>query len=218
MPHPFFPDPMFAWVFSLALVALTAAGAVADLRALVIPKTVSLTTLGLGLAANVVRAAWLGAAGLELWALETGGAALGALDGLLFALAGFAVGFGLFLVLWLLGTAGGGDVKLFAAVGAWLGPKWILYALVVTYVIVFLGTLARAALRVATGGPAVKGRGRRGAELTPEDLRKRREMGYGLPVALATAAVVLWVFRAELGLRPAGPVSQSSAAVAGRAS
>ena len=41
--------------------------------------------------------------------------------GLLFALGGFAVGFGLMLVLWLIGGSGGGDVKFMGALGVWLG-------------------------------------------------------------------------------------------------
>jgi len=38
------------------------------------------------------------------------------------SLAGFGVGFGLPLVLFILGALGGGDVKLLAGVGAWFGP------------------------------------------------------------------------------------------------
>lgn len=46
--------------------------------------------------------------------------------GILWALAGFAVGFSLLIVPWLLGGGGMGDVKLLAALGAWLGPLMIL--------------------------------------------------------------------------------------------
>src|SRR5262249_6400200 len=121
--HPaFFPGPAFAWVYFLVLMSLLAVASYTDLRRLTIPKWVSLTVLALGLVVNVVRGAWLGSAGLAGWVLDGGGVGLGLLDGLLFALAGFALGFVLFFVLWLLGTVGGGDVKLFAALGAWIGP------------------------------------------------------------------------------------------------
>lgn len=42
-------------------------------------------------------------------------------QGLLFALYGAGLGFGLMLVPYLLGFMGGGDVKVMAAIGAWLG-------------------------------------------------------------------------------------------------
>jgi len=48
--------------------------------------------------------------------------------GPLMSLAGFAVGFGLLLLPWLLGGGGMGDVKLLAALGAWLGPMMMLVA------------------------------------------------------------------------------------------
>src|SRR4051794_39769429 len=44
------------------------------------------------------------------------------------ALAGFAVGFSLLLLPWILGGGGMGDVKMLAALGAWLGPVGILVA------------------------------------------------------------------------------------------
>jgi prepilin peptidase CpaA len=44
------------------------------------------------------------------------------LSGLGFSMAGWAVGLAMFLPLFVLGGLGGGDVKLLAALGAWLGP------------------------------------------------------------------------------------------------
>ena len=42
------------------------------------------------------------------------------------SLLGFLVGGGLSLPMFVMGVRGGGDVKLLAAVGAWLGPKGVL--------------------------------------------------------------------------------------------
>jgi len=60
----------------------------------------------------------LGAAGVALgYALFSGG-----LSGLGFAVGGWLVGAALFFPLFALGGMGAGDVKLLAALGAWLGP------------------------------------------------------------------------------------------------
>jgi prepilin peptidase CpaA len=49
-------------------------------------------------------------------------------DGLLFSLAGLAVGIGIFLVPYLMGGMGAGDAKLMGAVGAVIGAKGVFYA------------------------------------------------------------------------------------------
>ena len=58
--------------------------------------------------------------------------------GILFALAGFGVGFGILLLLMMVGGGGGGDVKLMGAVGAWLGAKLILYVFVISALLIAL--------------------------------------------------------------------------------
>ena len=50
--------------------------------------------------------------------------------GLKSGLAGFLIAGGIFLVLFLLGGMGGGDVKLMAAVGAWAGNVWVIAILI----------------------------------------------------------------------------------------
>ena len=47
---------------------------------------------------------------------------VGGLQGALFSLAGLGAGLGLFLVLYVTGSSGAGDVKMMAAVGALIGP------------------------------------------------------------------------------------------------
>ncbi len=64
------------------------------------------------------------------------------------ALAGAALGFAIFLILYLAGGMGAGDVKLFAAVGAFVGPR----ALVLVFVLTgLLGGVAAVALALAHG-------------------------------------------------------------------
>lgn len=48
--------------------------------------------------------------------------------GLAFSLGGIGVA-GLALLLWLAGGLGAGDVKLFAAIGAWMGPLFLLWTM-----------------------------------------------------------------------------------------
>jgi prepilin peptidase CpaA len=53
-------------------------------------------------------------------------------DGLLFGLAGLAVGIGIFLMPYLMGGMGAGDAKLMGAVGAVIGAKGVFYATLCT--------------------------------------------------------------------------------------
>ena len=74
------------------------------------------------------------------------------LDGVWFSLGGFAVGFGILFVLWMIGGGGGGDVKLMGAVGAWLGPKYtfgifllsVFFAIVCMAAVMLYGALKNA--------------------------------------------------------------------------
>src|SRR5262249_55788036 len=143
MPPPFFPNLAFGWAFVGTLLALLAAASCTDLRRMKVPKVLTLAALGAGVLFNLIRGPWLGAQGSGVWCLGGGSGLLGASDGFLFALAGFLTGFGLFFLLWILGACGGGDVKLFAALGAWLGPVLALYVLIATIPLVFVITLVR---------------------------------------------------------------------------
>jgi prepilin peptidase CpaA len=87
-------------VEALAAVLVTAMWT--DLRASRIPNWLTFSAMGFAL---VVRA-WLGG-----------------LQGAIFGLTGLGAGLGLFLILYLSGSIGAGDVKLMAAVGALVGPS-----------------------------------------------------------------------------------------------
>jgi prepilin peptidase CpaA len=89
-------------------------------------------------------------AGIAGVLLHTG---FGGLSGAGTGVGGAAVGFGLFFPLFALGGMGAGDVKLMAALGAWLGPAgaaWTaLYAAIAGGVMAVVVGLARGYLRTA---------------------------------------------------------------------
>ncbi len=186
-----FPNPAFAWVFVLALFGLLAVAAWLDFRTLVLPKWLTLSMLAMGIAANMMRGGCLGGQSREVWILPTGTSS-GILDGLLFALAGFGTGFVLFFLMWVVGSCKGGDVKLFAALAAWVGPRLAFLVLIVSVVVV--------ALIVASGMVQTILAGRAGKLLA----RNKRLLGFGPPLALATIVVVLWSCRLDLHLAPPG--------------
>lgn len=200
----FFPDVSFGIVYLAALAAVLVAVSYLDLRYMIIPKAISLAAAGGGIALNILRGAWLGYDGHPVWLVSEPGMALGAFDGLLFALAGFLFGFILFFLLWIFGIAGGGDVKFFAALGAWIGPRLALYVLVVTLVVLGMIVLGTAVGAVFTGKlrqfqPSAK----------PATKRGRRLVTFGFPLSLSTLLVLAWVLRYELKfVSPAPAVGQ----------
>lgn len=115
------------------------------------------------------------------------------------AVAGFAVGFGLLLLPWLLGGGGMGDVKMLAALGTWLGPTGILVAFGLGTVLAALGMMAvltysavaegfsltrRRYLAVASGGTST----------TPQaGPRRRRVLPFAVPMAVGTWLYLAWM-------------------------
>ena len=61
------------------------------------------------------------------------------LSGLVFSLAGITVGFVVFILLYLIGAVGAGDVKLFAAIGSLTGIEFVLYCSM--YSIIYAGII-----------------------------------------------------------------------------
>jgi hypothetical protein len=97
----------------------------------------------IGFALNIVRGGWVSGEGHPLWLFDPGNPLWGILDGVLFALVGFLAGFGFFFLLWIFSVGGGADVKLVGAVGAWLGYRYVFFAIALSVpFIVLLAMLA----------------------------------------------------------------------------
>ena len=174
------------WVFLAAVVIFTLIASVTDIRTRKLPNWLTVPAFACGL----------------LFHLVTGG-----LLGLGQSVAGFAVGFGVLLILWLIGGGGGGDVKLMGALGAWLGPIPILIVIGLSVLFALAGTAGMAGRDLVAHGylrvrrrymPAIASSTRGGRVLSDEELarnrQKRRVLPYALPVALATWSLLAWKF------------------------
>lgn len=95
--------------FFMGAVLVALVGAVTDVRSARLPNRLTYTAVIAGL---VLRAAMMGWTGLK--------------SGLI----GIAIAGGLFCVLYVMGAMGGGDMKMMAAVGAWVGRTHVLTVLV----------------------------------------------------------------------------------------
>jgi prepilin peptidase CpaA len=177
-------------VLAVSVFAFTVTAAITDLRAKRLPNALTVSACVAGLLFQVIRGIFTG--GLP-------GAGWGLLDGL----GGFAVGFGLPFVLWLIGTGGGGDVKYMAALGAWMGWPHILYVFVIGLVLAVVGSmgvLAVEAIRlgfgrakaryVTAGGAKVKGSAEAVEAGRQNRLTRRRLMPWAIPAGVASWLVV----------------------------
>jgi prepilin peptidase CpaA len=102
----------------------------------------------------------------------------------------FALGFGTLFLLWVIGSGGGGDVKLMGALAVWLGLRMTILVMVVSSTLVLVGTV------VLVFGHVVKSVFRRSPEAAavpaPGTRPRRRVMAYAIPVAFATWAVMVF--------------------------
>ena len=90
------------WFFLIAVLVFTIIAMVTDLSTRKLPNWLTVPAFVAAIVFHTFTSGW---------------------RGLGLCMGGFAVGFGLLLVLWLIGGGGGGEVKLMGALGAWLGPR-----------------------------------------------------------------------------------------------
>jgi prepilin peptidase CpaA len=219
MPRPFFPDPVFGWVFLAVLATIASIAAWIDLRRVVVPKWVTFTCLGTGLFFSLVRGALLADSGEQVFLLEGGAIWNGILDGFLFALAGVGLGFAIFFVLWIFGACGGGDVKFFAALGAWLGPRlvmWVFAVSLVTVTLFIIIKLIRGGLAPSSITKTLKKKPKMVVDASGQKVATRMRLTFSLPLALATVLVLLWQCRFDLRLAVPPPDNQKEQAHAKR--
>ena len=169
-------------VFLICVGAYTIAAAVWDIRVKKIPNKLTLPVFAAGIIYQVAFNQWSGLA-----------------DGAL----GFLAGFGLLFVLWMIGSGGGGDVKLMGGLSVWLGLALTLYVLVISTVLASVGTFGIIVYSMFSKGVyrtkdkyTIAGRSKdvkkKNKKETVEERVARRPMGYAVPVALATWAIVAW--------------------------
>jgi prepilin peptidase CpaA len=173
-------------ILVVCIAVLTIVALVHDLWAGTLPNWLTVPAFAVGLLFHMVVGCW-----------QAGLVGLG--GGLLFALGGFATGFGILFVLWLVGASAGGDVKLMGALGSWLGAWAIFQVLVLSALFAGLCSLVILGLAAMGFNPrrawaaAAKSRSKKGkkSESAGRSLvAHRRAVPYGVPVTLATWTVL----------------------------
>lgn len=159
----------FEWSMVALVAMFTAVAAVQDIRTRSIPNWLTVPAFVLALVYHVMGSGWAGLGN---------------------SLAGFAVGFGILFVLWLIGGGGGGDVKLMGALGAWVGLKPILMVFFVSAFLAVIGGLIAATISIARRGSLRRGGLK--TDLTSEQRAKRRLLPFAVPVAISTWLLLAW--------------------------
>lgn len=153
MPTPFV-------LLTILVFLYTGIALITDMKAHRIPNWLTVSSLIVALVFHTVNDGWAG---------------LG------HALGGFGVGFGFIFVLWLIGGAGGGDVKLIGALGAWLGPTTTMVVLLITTPL---------ALVLAVGYAVVRGAKTKAGNNEPKSLMKHG-VPYAIPVAVSSWSILI---------------------------
>jgi len=159
---------MLLILIAIAAMTFTAVALILDLRTRRLPNWLTVSAF----------------AGGVLFHIITGG-----LPGLGASMLGFAVGFGVLFLLWIIGGGGGGDVKMMGALGAWLGAPLIIIVFLCSAVIAALCLIAVFTWRFATGykAPLKSSAGKEEGGME----EARRTLPYAVPVAAATWGVMI---------------------------
>jgi prepilin peptidase CpaA len=172
---------------AILVAVFTAVAAILDYRTKKIPNWLTVSAAVVGLAYSIFAPHGIG----PLWAW-----------------AGFAVGFSLLLLPWLLGGGGMGDVKLLAALGVWLGPLHILIVFGVAAIVAAFSAITILAASAVTDGFSVTkrryassasgGGGSASAGSGPRQVR--RVLPFAVPVAVGTWLVLAWMLVKSQGM------------------
>lgn len=125
-------------------------------------------------------------------------------NGILHSIAGISLGFGVYLIPFLLGGMGAGDVKLCAAVGAWIWPQQLIVAIVITglaggIIAICTALCGQYLLDVLINTGEIlafwKKKNDQDSEEAPQWSRAKRTIPYSPAIAIGTAISFLSVMR-----------------------
>lgn len=166
-------------VFATIVAAYMATAAATDLHSRRIPNWLTVPMALAGVAFHVLAPTGIG---------------LGA------SLLGLAVGFSLLLVPYVIGGGGAGDVKLLAALGAWLGWQLVLVAFVMS---IFLSAVVAVGMLVLTfagqlfspaaGDNANSESTSSDADDASDASHERYSLPFAVPAAISTTVLVTWL-------------------------
>ncbi len=162
--------PIFLCRFLVPII-VGAVAMIGDIRRQRIPNTLTVSLCAAGFVFQIATGGW---------------------DGLIDALLGFAVGFGLLLILFILGGGGGGDVKFMAAVGTWLGPKHTAYVFVLSAILLMIFTLVLLGWQVVKPQFSKSSSARSSNDDSVKSMLRRR-IPYAVPATLAIAVRFAWM-------------------------
>jgi prepilin peptidase CpaA len=164
-------EPLNIWA-AIAVLAFVSAAVVTDLKWLRIPNWLTVPAFLIAIVFYGLTDGW---------------------SGLFFSFGGFATGFGILFLLWVIGGGGGGDVKLMGAVGAWVGALPVLAIFIGSAIFAVMCTIVMMATNRVNGQRVLQTQPSN-AEAAPTHARNnplKQHVPYAVPVAMATACVVL---------------------------
>ncbi len=162
-------DPISIWC-AAGILVFVAIAIYTDLKSRRIPNEITVTSLVIALIVQTV---------------------IGGPAGLLTALGGFAVGFGILFLLWLTGGGGGGDVKLMGAAGAWVGPMPILMIFIGSALFAIGCTMAlMVRQQFSSPAQAIAANSSDDSTSTGQKNVLKQSVPYAVPMGMATICVV----------------------------
>jgi len=165
-------DPISIWA-AVGVLVFVGMALYTDLKSRTIPNEITVTSFVLALVLHSFFGGW---------------------QGFLFSISGFAVGFGMLFLLWVIGGGGGGDVKLMGAAGAWVGAFPILIIFIGSAVFAIFCTMFMMFRNPSSeANPGESGKNSvddSGLPLRSKS-KLKQSIPYAVPVAMATVCVVL---------------------------